>query len=90
MSAIPLQIQRRYEQRWALRFGSLIPDVSKSGSKGSPVNIARRLPPTHANVSPAMTASVRNSTEILRSSRHVIADNASSGLGVLTSSARPI
>lgn len=43
MSIIPLHIQRRLEQRWALRFGSLIPDVSKNESKGSPVNVARRL-----------------------------------------------
>ena len=43
MSIIPLHIQRRFEQRWAARFGSLIPDVSKNGSKGSPVNIARRV-----------------------------------------------
>jgi hypothetical protein len=39
MSIIPLHVQRRFEQRWAPRFGSLIPDVSK----GSPVNIARRV-----------------------------------------------
>jgi hypothetical protein len=43
MSIIPLHIQRRFEQRWAARFGSLLPDVSKNGSKGSPVNIARRV-----------------------------------------------
>jgi hypothetical protein len=43
MSIIPLHIQRRFEQRWVARFGSLIPDVSKNGSKGSPVNIARRV-----------------------------------------------
>ena len=44
MSIIPLHIQRRFEQQWAVRFGSLIPDVSKNvGSKGSPVNIARRV-----------------------------------------------
>ena len=43
MSIIPLHIQRRFEQRWALRFGSLIPDVSKNGSKSSPVNIVRRV-----------------------------------------------
>ena len=47
MSIIPLHIQRRFEQRWAVRFGSLIPDVSKSvRSKGSPVNIARRVAKT--------------------------------------------
>ena len=33
MSVIPLHIQRRFEQRWALRFGSLIPDVSKTDRK---------------------------------------------------------
>src|SRR5258705_7377537 len=39
---IPLHIQRRFEQRSAVRFGSVIPDVSKNvRSKGSPVNIAR-------------------------------------------------
>ncbi len=44
MSIIPLHIQRRFEQRWAARFVSLvIPAVPKSvGLKGSPVNIARR------------------------------------------------
>ena len=47
MSIIPLHIQRRFEQRWAVRFGSLIPDVSKNvGSKGLPVNIARRVAKT--------------------------------------------
>ena len=43
MSIIPLHIQRRFEQRWADRFGSLVPDVPKNvGLKGSPVNTARR------------------------------------------------
>jgi hypothetical protein len=44
MSIIPLHLERRFEQRWAARFGSLvIPAVPKSlGLKGSPVNIARR------------------------------------------------
>jgi hypothetical protein len=42
MSIIPIHIQRRFEQRWAVRFGSVNPDVSKNvRSKGSPVNIAR-------------------------------------------------
>jgi hypothetical protein len=38
MSAIPLHLQRRFEQRWAARFGSLvIPAVPKEvGLKGSP------------------------------------------------------
>jgi hypothetical protein len=44
MSIIPLHLQRRFEQRWAARFGSLvIPSVPKNvGLKGSPVNIAPR------------------------------------------------
>jgi hypothetical protein len=44
MSIIPLHIQRRFEQRWAARFVSLvIPAVPKSvGLKDSLVNIARR------------------------------------------------
>jgi hypothetical protein len=44
MSTIPLHLQRRIEERWAARFGSLvIPAVPKNvGLKGSPVNIARR------------------------------------------------
>jgi hypothetical protein len=41
MSIIPLHLQRRFEQRWAARFGSLvIPAVQKKiGLKGSPVNM---------------------------------------------------
>ena len=44
MSIIPLHIQRRFDERWAARFGSLaIPPVPKYiGLKGSPV--ARRTP----------------------------------------------
>jgi hypothetical protein len=44
MSIIPLHLQRRFEQRWAAQFGSLvIPCVLKNvGLKGSPVNIAPR------------------------------------------------
>jgi hypothetical protein len=44
MSIIPLHLQRRFEQRWAAQFGSLvIPSVPKNvGLKGSPVNIAPR------------------------------------------------
>ena len=44
MSIIPLHIQRRFDERWAARFGSLaIPAVPKYiGLKGSPV--ARRTP----------------------------------------------
>jgi hypothetical protein len=39
MSIIPLHLQRRFEQRWAARFGSLvIPAVPKNGLK------ARRQP----------------------------------------------
>jgi hypothetical protein len=48
MSIIPLHLQRRFEQRWAARFGSLvIPAVPKKvGLKGSPVNMpcARQEP----------------------------------------------
>ena len=44
MSIIPLHTQRRFEQRWVLQFGSLIPDVSKNGSKGSLVK-AKENPP---------------------------------------------
>ena len=44
MSIIPLHLQRRVEQRWAARFGSLaIPSVQTNvGLKGSPVNGAPR------------------------------------------------
>jgi len=44
MSIIPLHLQRRFEQRWAAQFGSLvIPSVpAKVGLKGSPVNVIRR------------------------------------------------
>jgi hypothetical protein len=43
MSIIPLHVQRRFEQRWATRFGSLvIPPLPKSvGLKGSPVKMRR-------------------------------------------------
>jgi hypothetical protein len=43
MSIIPLHLQRRFEQRWAARFGSLvIRDVPKRvGLKGSPVDMRR-------------------------------------------------
>jgi hypothetical protein len=48
MGIIPLHLQRRFEQRWAARFGSLvIPAVPKKvGLKGSPVNMrcARQKP----------------------------------------------
>ena len=41
MSIIPLHIQRRFDERWAARFGSAVPAVPKYiGLKGSPV--ARR------------------------------------------------
>jgi hypothetical protein len=48
MSIIPLHLQRRFEQRWAARFGS--PGISavpkKVGLKGAPVNMccARQEP----------------------------------------------
>jgi hypothetical protein len=48
VSIIPLHLQRRFEQRWAARFGSLaIPAVPKNvGLKGSPVKmrLARQKP----------------------------------------------
>jgi hypothetical protein len=45
MSIIPLHVQRRFEQRWAARFGSpVIPAVPKNvGLKGAPVK-ERRAP----------------------------------------------
>ena len=45
MSIIPLHIQRRFEQRWAAQFGSLvIPAVPKTVRlKGWPRNLATRL-----------------------------------------------
>jgi hypothetical protein len=50
MSIIPLHLQRRFEQRWAARFGSLvIPAVPKKnvGLKVSPVDMRRaRQKPT--------------------------------------------
>jgi hypothetical protein len=40
MGIIPLHIERRFEQRWAARFGSpVIPAVPKKELKGSPVNM---------------------------------------------------
>jgi hypothetical protein len=44
MSIIPLHLQRRFDERWAARFGSLvISAIPKNvGLKGSPVNIAHR------------------------------------------------
>jgi len=44
MSIIPLHLQRRFEQRWAAQFGSLvIPSVPANvGLKGSLVNVIRR------------------------------------------------
>ena len=46
MSIIPRHLQRRFEQRRAARFGSLvIPPVPKNvGLKGSPVNMLLCLP----------------------------------------------
>jgi hypothetical protein len=43
MSIIPLHLQRRFEQRWAGRFGSLvIPGAPKNvGLKGSRVSMRR-------------------------------------------------
>jgi hypothetical protein len=43
MSIIPLDLQRRFEQRWAARFGSkVIRAVPKNfGLKGSPTNARR-------------------------------------------------
>jgi len=48
MGIIPLHLQRRFEQRWAARFGSLVIAAmpKKVGLKGSPVNMrgARQKP----------------------------------------------
>jgi hypothetical protein len=43
MSIIPLHIQRRFEQRWAARFGSLLVAALPKivGLKGSLVNMRR-------------------------------------------------
>jgi hypothetical protein len=43
MNVIPLHLQRRFEQRWAARFGSLVvPAIPKNvGLKGSLVDIRR-------------------------------------------------
>jgi hypothetical protein len=43
MNIIPVEFQRRFEQRWAARFGSLvIPTVPKYvGLKGSPSTLGR-------------------------------------------------
>jgi hypothetical protein len=43
MSIIPLHLQRRFEQRWAARFGSLVIRAvpKKVGLKGSPIDIRR-------------------------------------------------
>ncbi|SHH20316.1 hypothetical protein [Bradyrhizobium erythrophlei] len=45
MSIIPLDLQRRFEQRWAARFGSVvIPAATKNvGLKGPPANMGRAL-----------------------------------------------
>ena len=44
MSIIPLHLERRFEQRWAARFGSLLVQSAPKnvGLKGSPVNVAAR------------------------------------------------
>jgi hypothetical protein len=41
MGIIPLHLQRRFEQRWAAQFGSLVilAMPKKVGLKGSPVNM---------------------------------------------------
>jgi hypothetical protein len=48
MSIVFLHLQRRFEQRWAARFGSLVIRAvpKKVGLKGSPVNMrcARQEP----------------------------------------------
>jgi hypothetical protein len=43
MSNIPLHLQRRFEQRWAARFGSLVNPAmpKKVGLKHPPVNMRR-------------------------------------------------
>jgi hypothetical protein len=47
MRSVPLHIQRRFEQRWAARFGSLGIRAApkKVGTKGSPVNMRCRQAP---------------------------------------------
>jgi hypothetical protein len=44
VSIIPLHLQRRFEQRWAARFGSLViaSRTKERRIEGSPANIARR------------------------------------------------
>jgi hypothetical protein len=41
MSIIPLHLQRRFEQRWAARFGSLV-IAARTKERRIEVNIARR------------------------------------------------
>ena len=44
MSIIPLHLQRRFEQRWAARFGSPVTAgrTKERRIEGSPLNVARR------------------------------------------------
>jgi hypothetical protein len=42
MSIIPLHLQRRFEQRWAARFSSLVVPPKNVRLKGLTVNIAPR------------------------------------------------
>jgi hypothetical protein len=42
MSVIPLDLQRRFEQRWAVRFIKPVTSVVKSAALKSPLRIGRR------------------------------------------------
>jgi hypothetical protein len=44
MSAIPLHLQRKFEQRWAARFGSPVASAAPKGTdlKGTVNNLPRR------------------------------------------------
>ena len=44
MSAIPLHLQRKFERRWAARFGSPVASAAPKGSglKGTVNNLPRR------------------------------------------------
>jgi hypothetical protein len=50
MSAIPLHLQRKFEQRWAARFVSLAARAPKRTDKGTVNSLPR---PTKANERPA-------------------------------------
>ena len=52
MSAIPLHLQRKFEQRWAARFASLVASAGRKGTdlKGTVNNLPR---PAKAKEKPA-------------------------------------